>query len=45
MPRNNSDFANTGFPFKLGEYMATGNCVISAKLPAVVEAVGEESVV
>lgn len=45
MPRNNSEFANTGFPFKLGEYMATGNCVISARLQSVVQTVGEESVI
>jgi glycosyltransferase involved in cell wall biosynthesis len=44
MPRNNSGFANTGFPFKLGEYMATGNCVISAKIGPVVECVGEDAI-
>jgi glycosyltransferase involved in cell wall biosynthesis len=31
MCRTNSDFANAGFPFKLGEYLATGNPVISTK--------------
>jgi len=29
MTRINSPYANTGFPFKLGEYLATGNPVIS----------------
>lgn len=29
MCRTNSDFSNAGFPFKLGEYLATGNPVIS----------------
>ncbi|MGV3767643.1 MAG: glycosyltransferase [Chitinophagaceae bacterium] len=43
MPRNNSGFANTGFPFKLGEYMATGNCVISARIGPVVDCVGEDA--
>lgn len=45
MPRNNSDFANTGFPFKLGEYMATGNCVISARLTPIVETIGKDAVI
>ena len=31
MCRTNSGFANAGFPFKLGEYLATGNPVISTK--------------
>jgi len=31
MCRTNSAFANAGFPFKLGEYLATGNPVISTK--------------
>lgn len=31
MCRTNSDFANAGFPFKLGEYLATGNPVISTR--------------
>lgn len=30
--RNNSAFANAGFPFKLGEYLATGNPVITTKV-------------
>ena len=45
MPRNNSDFANTGFPFKLGEYMATGNCVISARIKSVTDVIGEDTIV
>jgi glycosyltransferase involved in cell wall biosynthesis len=32
MCRTGSDFANAGFPFKLGEYLATGNPVISTKV-------------
>ncbi len=31
MCRTNSGFSNAGFPFKLGEYLATGNPVISTK--------------
>lgn len=31
MCRTNSGFANAGFPFKLGEYLATGNPVICTK--------------
>lgn len=31
MPRVNSLFANSGFPFKLGEYLATGNAVIATR--------------
>ena len=32
MCRTGSRFANAGFPFKLGEYLATGNPVISTKV-------------
>jgi len=32
MIRNSSDFANTGFPFKLGEMLATGKPVIVSRL-------------
>jgi len=32
MCRNNSEFANAGFPFKLGEYLATGNPVIATRV-------------
>jgi len=32
MCRTESDFANAGFPFKLGEYLATGNPVICTKV-------------
>jgi glycosyltransferase involved in cell wall biosynthesis len=31
MCRTNSGFSNAGFPFKLGEYLVTGNPVISTK--------------
>jgi len=31
MCRTNSGFSNAGFPFKLGEYLATGNTVISTR--------------
>lgn len=31
MTRTSADFANAGFPFKLGEYLATGNPVIASK--------------
>jgi len=32
MCRNESGFANAGFPFKLGEYLATGNPVICTRV-------------
>ena len=32
MTRINSGFANAGFPYKLGEYLATGNVVIATKV-------------
>jgi|GEM_PF-352687 len=32
MTRTGSGFANTGFPFKLGEYLATGKPVIASKV-------------
>lgn len=32
MTRVNSGYANAGFPFKLGEYLATGNPVISSNV-------------
>lgn len=31
MPRVNTLFANSGFPFKLGEYLASGNAVVATK--------------
>jgi glycosyltransferase involved in cell wall biosynthesis len=32
MPRIDSQYANSGFPFKLGEYLATGNAVIATRI-------------
>ncbi len=32
MTRVNTGFANAGFPYKLGEYLATGNVVISTRV-------------
>lgn len=32
MTRNNSAFANAGFPFKLGEFMAAGKVIIASKV-------------
>lgn len=32
MTRINSEYANAGFPFKLGEYLATGNPVLATKV-------------
>jgi len=32
MTRNNSVYANAGFPYKLGEYLATGNPVIATRV-------------
>lgn len=31
MTRVNSDYANAGFPFKLGEYLASGNAIIATR--------------
>ncbi len=45
MPRNNSDFSNTGFPFKLGEYMATGNCTIVARIDSLIGLIHDDEVV
>lgn len=35
MTRNNTEFANYGFPYKLGEYLATGNPVIATDVSEV----------
>ena len=32
MTRNNSAFANAGFPFKLGEFLAAGKLIIASKI-------------
>ena len=32
MTRTNSPFANAGFPFKLGEYLSTGNPVVATHI-------------
>jgi glycosyltransferase involved in cell wall biosynthesis len=32
MTRNNSAFANAGFPFKLGEFLAAGKIIIATKV-------------
>jgi glycosyltransferase involved in cell wall biosynthesis len=32
MVRENSEYANAGFPFKLGEYLASGNAVIATNV-------------
>ncbi|MBN1124756.1 MAG: glycosyltransferase family 4 protein [Sedimentisphaerales bacterium] len=37
MIRTSSAFANTGFPFKLGEYLATGKPVIASRVSDVTE--------
>lgn len=37
LPRNNSIQANAGFPFKLAEYLATGNPVITSRVSDVDE--------
>lgn len=37
MTRIGSAYANAGFPFKLGEYMATGNPVITTKVSDIAE--------
>jgi glycosyltransferase involved in cell wall biosynthesis len=42
MCRTESGFANAGFPFKLGEYLATGNPVICTKVSDVEYYLGED---
>lgn len=37
MVRVNTDFANRGFPFKLGEYLATGRPVVVSKIGDIVD--------
>lgn len=37
MTRTNSAYANAGFPYKLGEYLATGNPVISTQVSDISE--------
>lgn len=37
MPRNNTIQANAGFPFKLAEYLATGNAVIASRVSDIAE--------
>lgn len=35
MTRNNTRFSNAGFPFKLGEYLATGNPVVTSQVSGI----------
>lgn len=42
MTRINSSFANAGFPFKLGEFLATGKPVIASKVGDVEKYLSEE---
>lgn len=42
MTRTNSSFANAGFPFKLGEYLATGKPVVVSKIEAVTEYLSDQ---
>ncbi len=35
MPRKNISFAKAGFPFKIGEFMMTGNAVLASRIPEV----------
>jgi len=42
MCRTNSDFSNAGFPFKLGEYLSTGNTVISTRASDVCDYLTED---
>ena len=44
MCRTNSSFSNAGFPFKLGEYLATGNPVISTRASDVTDYLTDEDV-
>jgi len=44
MCRTNSGFSNAGFPFKLGEYLATGNPVISTKASDVCDYLSSDDV-
>ena len=42
MVRVNSDFANRGFPFKLGEYLATGRPVLVSRVGGISEFLKDE---
>jgi glycosyltransferase involved in cell wall biosynthesis len=41
MPRNNTIHANAGFPFKLAEYLATGNPVITSRVSDVADYIAD----
>jgi glycosyltransferase involved in cell wall biosynthesis len=42
MPRNDTIHANAGFPFKLAEYLATGNPVITSRVSDIKDYITEE---
>jgi glycosyltransferase involved in cell wall biosynthesis len=42
MPRNDTIHANAGFPFKLAEYLATGNPVITSRVSDIRDYITEE---
>jgi len=44
VPRKNVPYALGGFPFKLGEFMATGNAVLSSDIPEVRHIFSDDSV-
>lgn len=43
MVRTNTEFANFGFPFKLSEYLSTGNVVIATKVGDVAEYLSDKN--
>lgn len=45
MIRSGSDYANTGFPYKLGEYLATANPVVCTKVSDVCKYLDDSSAV
>lgn len=44
MTRSDSEYANTGFPFKLAEMLATGKPVIASRLQGIHDALGDGTV-
>jgi len=44
VPRTNSNFANAGFPFKLGEYLSAGKAVIASNTGDIAKYLTEEDV-
>ena len=45
MTRNKSEYAKAGFPFKLGEMLASGRPVIASRLPGIEEYLNDTQVI